>query len=82
MEFLTLNFSYLEFLSFFIIVREEADYESNRDGDNDPVEWICCDGCCIWYHLPCALKQWLQKSQTNVAKGGFAVCESELLDYL
>ena len=82
MEFLTLNFSCFEFLYFFIIVGEEADYESDSDGDNDSVEGICCDGCCIWYHLPCALKPWPQKSQTNVVKSGFAACKSELLDYL
>jgi len=49
-------------------VCDSVSYESDTEEPSEPtdVEWICCDRCDLWYHTPCAIKNW----PTNQPKPG------------
>ena len=57
---------------------EDVDYSiDNKDHDDeDEILWVCCDGCNLWYHSPCALRKWPKNISSDDKKKKWFCCRS------
>ena len=39
----------------------DYDEDDNNEATEEDVGWIQCDKCDLWFHIPCANKEWPDK---------------------